>query len=231
MNIEIRADGAHISGYVNVTEKKSRPVITPHGKVIEEVEPRAFEQALSRAGNINVTVDHDNTHVYASTDEGTLKLYEDNIGLHADVLITDETLIGLAKKGKIRGWSFGMYNVQDELEQRAVKLLHSKTGACIARAVFGEPDEGFWAIFWHTTAKADMTTLEKILYVADYMEPNRDFEGVERLRELAYRDLDQALLLGIETTIQEMRDRKLPVHKNTIQAQTWLREHGVTIED
>lgn len=119
MNIEIRADGAHISGYVNVTEKKSRPVITPHGKVIEEVEPRAFEQALSRAGNINVTVDHDNTHVYASTDEGTLKLYEDNIGLHADVLITDETLIGLAKKGKIRGWSFGMYNVQDELEQRA----------------------------------------------------------------------------------------------------------------
>lgn len=122
MKIEIRADGAHISGYVNVTEKKSRPVITPHGKVVEEIEPRAFEQAIARAGNITVTVDHDNTHVYASTDEGTLKLYEDNIGLHADVLITDETLIELAKKGKIRGWSFGMYNVQDELEQRADNL-------------------------------------------------------------------------------------------------------------
>lgn len=75
-----------------------------------------------------------------------------------------------------------------------------------------------------------MTTLEKILYVADYMEPNRDFDGVERLRELAYRDLDSALLLGVETTIQEMRDRQLPVHSNTLQAQTWLREHGVTIE-
>ena len=124
------------------------------------------------------------------------------------------------------------YGVElDELEQVAVKLLHSKTGACIARDVFGEPDEVFWAIFWHTTAKADMTTLEKILYVADYMEPNRDFEGVERLRELAYRDLDQALLLGVETTIQEMKDRELPVHKNTIQAQAWLREHGVTTED
>ena len=122
MRIEIRADGAHISGYVNVTEKKSRPVITPHGKVVEEIEPRAFEQAISRAGNITVTVDHDSTHVYASTDEGTLKLYEDNIGLHADVLVTDETLIELAKKGKIRGWSFGMYNVQDELEQRADNL-------------------------------------------------------------------------------------------------------------
>ena len=119
MNIEIRADGAHISGYVNVTEKKSRPVITPHGKVVEEIEPRAFEQAIERAGNINVTVDHDNTHVYAETSDGTLKLYEDNIGLHADVLIVDATLIDLAKNGKIRGWSFGMYNVVDSLEPRA----------------------------------------------------------------------------------------------------------------
>lgn len=122
MKIEIRADGAHISGYVNVTEKKSCPVITPHGKVVEEIEPRAFEQAISRAGNITVTVDHDNSHVYASTDEGTLKLYEDNIGLHADVLVTDDTLIDLAKKGKVKGWSFGMYNVRDELERRADDL-------------------------------------------------------------------------------------------------------------
>ena len=122
MKIEIRADGAHISGYVNVTEKKSRPVITPHGKVVEEIEPRAFEAAINRAGNINVTVDHDDTHIYASTSEGTLKLYEDNIGLHADVLITDESLIDLAKQGKIKGWSFGMYNVKDEIEPRADNL-------------------------------------------------------------------------------------------------------------
>lgn len=118
----------------------------------------------------------------------------------------------------------------DDLERTAPKLLHSKTGACIARHVFGEPDEVYEAIFWHTTAKADMTTLEKILYVADYMEPNRDFDGVERLRELAYSDLDRALLLGVETTVQEMRDRKLPVHKNTVQAEAWLRDHGVTTE-
>ena len=116
----------------------------------------------------------------------------------------------------------------DDLERSAPKLLHSKTGACIARHVFGESDEVYEAIFWHTTAKADMTTLEKILYVADYMEPNRAFDGVERLRELAYSDLDRALLLGVETTVQEMRDRDLPVHKNTLQAQAWLRDHGVT---
>ena len=120
MNIEIRADGAHISGYVNVTEKKSRPVITPHGKVIEEIEPRAFQGAIDRAGDISVTVDHDSTHIYASTEDKTLTLYEDDIGLHADVLITDKAIIDLAKQGKIRGWSFGMYNVQDEMvEPRA----------------------------------------------------------------------------------------------------------------
>ena len=122
------------------------------------------------------------------------------------------------------------YGVElDELEQVAVKLLHSKTGACIARDVYGEPDEVYDAIFWHTTAKDDMTLLEKILYVADYMEPNRKFEGVERLRELAYTDLDKALLLGVEMTIQEMEERKLPVHRRTLMARDWLLAHGVTV--
>lgn len=122
MRIEFRADGAHISGYVNATEKKSRPVITPHGKVVEEIEPGAFRKAIDRAGNISVTVDHDNTHIYADTKSKMLSLYEDSIGLHADVVITDETIIDLAKRGKIRGWSFGMYNVQDEIEPRADDL-------------------------------------------------------------------------------------------------------------
>ena len=119
----------------------------------------------------------------------------------------------------------------DELEQKAVKLLHSKTGACIAKYVFGEPEEVCQAIFWHTTAKEDMTLLEKIIYMADYIEPNRDFAGVERLRALSYTDLDKALLLGVETTIQEMEERGLPIHKRTLMARDWLLAAGVTIED
>lgn len=124
------------------------------------------------------------------------------------------------------------YGVElDELELQAVKLLHSKTGACIARYIFGEPEEVYQAIFWHTTGKADMKLLEKILYVADYIEPNRDFDGVERLRKLAYTDLDQTLLLGVESTIREMEERGVPVHQNTLKARQWLREHGVTLEE
>lgn len=122
MRLENRADGLHITGYVNVTGKMSRPVITPHGKVIETIEERAFDNAIKKSGDITVTVDHDSGHVYASTKDSTLKLSEDAIGLHADVLITDPTVIEMAEKGKIRGWSFGMYNVIDELEQRADDL-------------------------------------------------------------------------------------------------------------
>ena len=114
--------------------------------------------------------------------------------------------------------------VLDELEKRAVKLLHAKTGAALARHLFGVSDDIYEAIFWHTTGKAGMTLLEKILYTADYMEPSRDFEGVQRLRELAYTDLDAAVLLGCEMSIADMEERHQPVHRNTLEARNWLRD-------
>jgi len=129
MDIEIRADGLHISGYVNVTEKKSRPVITPHGKVIEEIEPRAFEKALERAENISLTKDHREEIVLAETRAGNLELYEDNIGLHYSTTITDEQTIAEARAGKIKGLSFGMFNVVDTIEQRADELPIRKISA------------------------------------------------------------------------------------------------------
>lgn len=122
MKIEVRADGVHISGYVNATEKMSRPVMTPYGKVIEVIEPRAFEGAIERTENISVSVDHDQSHTYANTNDGTLKLYEDNIGLHADAHISDPNVVEMAQSGKIKGWSFGMFNVVDTLETRADDL-------------------------------------------------------------------------------------------------------------
>lgn len=123
MKIEVRADGLHISGYVNVTGKLSRPVITPRGKVLETIEERAFEEAIKKSGEVTVQLDHDAGHVYARTSDSTLSLREDAIGLHADVLITDALVIEMARKGKLRGWSFGMYNVQDEMESRGADEL------------------------------------------------------------------------------------------------------------
>ena len=110
----------------------------------------------------------------------------------------------------------------DDMERGAVKLLHAKTGAALARDLFGEPDQVCRAIFWHTTGKADMTLLEKILYIADYMEPTRDFDGVARLRELAYTDLDAAVLLGAEMSVEDMTRHGNAIHPNTLAARDFL---------
>lgn len=117
--------------------------------------------------------------------------------------------------------------ILDDLEKKSVKLLHSKTGSAIARYEYGMPDVVCDAIYWHTTGKPDMTRMEKILYIADYMEPTRDFDGVKKLRTLVYKDLDAAVLLGLEMSIEDVASHGSPVHKNTQEALDFLRkEHS-----
>ncbi len=109
-----------------------------------------------------------------------------------------------------------------ELERAEPKILHAKTGAWIARDLFGVDDEIFSAIYWHTVGRAGMTLLEKVIYLADYTEPGRRFPGVEELRALAQEDLDGALCLGFEMTIRELEERGLSIHLNTAEALRWL---------
>ena len=109
------------------------------------------------------------------------------------------------------------------MEQETLKLLHAKTGAAIAENVFGTDSEVTNAIRWHTTGRAGMTLLEKIIYLADYIEPNRDFPGLAELRRTCYEDLDAGLLLGMEMTIKEMEERGNPVHRATLEARDALK--------
>lgn len=111
----------------------------------------------------------------------------------------------------------------DALEQKALKLLHAKTGAEIARDIFGVEEDVYEAIKWHTTGKANMSLLEKIIYLADYIEPTRDFPGVEELRETVYRDLDEGMILGLEMTVEEMAEWGNPVHEKTLEALGFLK--------
>ena len=110
----------------------------------------------------------------------------------------------------------------DDLQCSALKLQHAITGAEVARDVFGVSDAVYEAIRWHTTGKADMTALEKIIYLADYIEPTRDFPGVEELRKVVYEDLDRGLLLGLEMSVQEMENWGNPVHEDTLRARDFL---------
>ncbi|MBQ1679150.1 MAG: nicotinate (nicotinamide) nucleotide adenylyltransferase [Oscillospiraceae bacterium] len=104
------------------------------------------------------------------------------------------------------------------------KLLHAKTGAVIAREVFGESEEVREAIWWHTTGRAAMTTLEKILYIADYMEPNRSFPGVETLRDLAGRNLDAAVFCGLDQSISHLRIQGRVIDPDSLNAWNYYRK-------
>ena len=112
--------------------------------------------------------------------------------------------------------------VPDPLERQTLKLLHAKTGAAVARDLFGVDDDIYNAIYWHTTGKADMTVLEKVIYMADYVEPNRVFDGVDELRDAVHTDLDMGLLLGLQDSIDEMTERGNPVHRHTVEAKEYL---------
>ena len=103
----------------------------------------------------------------------------------------------------------------EALERATDKLLHAKSGAALAKHIFGQEPDVCQAICYHTTARAGMSLEEKILYVADYMEPNRDFPEVEELRRLAYTDLDKAVGMGAALSIREMVQRDKELHHDT----------------
>lgn len=110
---------------------------------------------------------------------------------------------------------YGLVCTPRELERSA--LLHSKTGAEYARREFGVSDTVSEAISWHTTGKPGMSKLEKIVYLADTIEPSRTFDGVEELRALSYRDLDAAMVLALELTAKKLGADGLDIEPETVE--------------
>jgi nicotinate-nucleotide adenylyltransferase len=104
------------------------------------------------------------------------------------------------------------------------KTLHALTGALVAQRIFGENEAVVSAIRHHTTGKPNMSLLEKIIYVADYMEPNRDFPGVEDLRRLAFSDIDAAMKLGLEMTLEHLKRQDAEVSPESRDALAFLKQ-------
>ena len=113
--------------------------------------------------------------------------------------------------------------VLDDFSLKYPKTIHALTGSLVAQRIFGEDEAVVSAIRWHTTGKANMNLLEKIIYVADYMENNRKFPGVEELRRLAFEDLDAALKLGLEMTLALLREQGSEISPDTQNALQWLK--------
>ena len=105
-----------------------------------------------------------------------------------------------------------------------VKLLHSLTGAIIAKSEFSAADNIVEAIRWHTTGKRNMTILDKIIYLADYIEETRDFPEVESLCIAAYENLDEAMIMGLELTIADIVSRGIIPNKMSLETLSDLKE-------
>ena len=107
----------------------------------------------------------------------------------------------------------------DPVEEAQPILLHAKLGVYYAIRKYGvSPDdrEVLDAIRYHSTGTADMTQTAKIVFLADLIEPGRDFEGVEEIREASFKNLDRGMLLSYENTIRYLLEDGLLIHPDAI---------------
>ena len=108
-------------------------------------------------------------------------------------------------------------------EENTKELWHAIAGPILAKEVFEIDDEEILsAMRWHTTGKENMSSLDKIIYLADLIEPSRKFEGVEELRITAEKDLDLAVLEGLTHTAKYLLDKNQPIDVNSMRARNYL---------
>lgn len=95
-----------------------------------------------------------------------------------------------------------------EVEKKQPSLLHAKLGACFARELYGITDEEILsAIRWHTTGKPGMTVFEKIIFIADYIEPGRKpLPRIDEIRQASFEDLDKAMYLILDNTLSYLEE-------------------------
>ena len=107
MKVQVRNEKVILDGYVNAVDRFSKVLYDKKGQFIEKILPSVFRRAIEKNSSIKVLLDHDYDMELANTKDGTANLYEDNIGLRANVEITQPDVVKKAKQKKLRGWSFG----------------------------------------------------------------------------------------------------------------------------
>ncbi|KKO51260.1 bis(5'-nucleosyl)-tetraphosphatase (symmetrical) YqeK [Paenibacillus sp. DMB20] len=113
--------------------------------------------------------------------------------------------------------------LNDELLQHEKQLWHAEVGAFVAEKDYGITDpEILDAIRFHTSGRVGMTLLDKVVCLADYIEPGRDFPGVHNIRELANHSLDKALAAGFDSTISFLVSRRQIIYPLTVLARNDL---------
>ena len=108
--------------------------------------------------------------------------------------------------------------VLSECERSAPKLWHAIGGSVYLQKTYGFDEEFIRAVRYHTTGRADMGLLEKILFCADFISAERDYPGVDDMRERVKVSLEYCMEEGLRFTVDELVNALLPVHPDTIHA-------------
>ncbi|MDD3306785.1 MAG: bis(5'-nucleosyl)-tetraphosphatase (symmetrical) YqeK [Acetobacterium sp.] len=128
--------------------------------------------------------------------------------------LTDAQLLDWAKQHQIK---------IDRVSQNDPQLLHGPVGAVLVRDRYGIKDAAIQkAIDCHTTGCKNMSSLDKIIYLADYIEKDRSFPGVETIRQMAETDLDGAMMMALTNSICHVAQTGALLHKRTIDARNDL---------
>ncbi len=124
--------------------------------------------------------------------------------------LSEEVLLETAAKNNLIG---------NQVERDIPELLHGPVGAFLLKQELEIKDtELLSAISHHTLGAVGMSDLEKVIFIADMIEPGRSYNGVAELRELAYKDLDKTMLLGLESSIRYCLDAGKTLHPQTVEA-------------
>lgn len=124
--------------------------------------------------------------------------------------LSGDQLISIARKNSI---------IITKVEESLPVLLHAPVGAILANKKFHVDDEAILrSITLHTLGDCTMSLLDKIIFVADKIEPGRHYQGVEQLRDIARQDLDRALLRCLNAAARIALEREEPIHPRSINA-------------
>ncbi len=122
--------------------------------------------------------------------------------------ISGDQLLAIAEENNL---------IENEVDRQVPDLLHAPVGAHLLKKEVGINDEEILnAVKFHTLGSVEMKEMDKIIFLADMIEPGRDYPGIERLKCLAFRNLDQGMLVGLESTIKYCIDQGRILHPRTV---------------
>ena len=109
--------------------------------------------------------------------------------------------------------------ILSDIQKKTPKIWHQMCGAAYLEHRLGIQDRDILdAVRYHTTGRAGMSLLEKVIFTADYISDDRDYDGVEELRKAAFRSLEEAMLIGLSFTVEDLASQKLPIASDTFMA-------------